>query len=116
MTAARVPATDTLESVAARIRSHVVDMCAGPEGGHLGGAFSCVDVLTALYFSVLNVDPGGPEDPDRDRCPAWRCPPARSATASHWPAGSRSPPGTTGATRAASCSSATASSRRVRCG
>lgn len=67
MTVTEAPARDTLESVAARIRSHVVDMCAGPEGGHLGGAFSCVEVLTALYFSVLNVDPQQPDDPDRDR-------------------------------------------------
>ncbi|WP_110943855.1 transketolase [Streptomyces niger] len=58
---------DTLATAAARIRSHVVDMCAGPEGGHLGGAFSCADVLAALYFSVLNVDPQRPDDPDRDR-------------------------------------------------
>ncbi len=58
---------DTLETVATRIRSHVVDMCAGPEGGHLGGAFSCADVLAALYFSVLNVDPRQPDAPDRDR-------------------------------------------------
>lgn len=67
MTATQVPTRDTLESVAARIRSHVVDMCAGPEGGHLGGAFSCTEVLTALYFSVLNVDPQQPDDPARDR-------------------------------------------------
>jgi transketolase len=60
-------ALEHLEAIAARIRSHVIDMCAGPEGGHLGGAFSCADVLTALYFSVLNVDPERPEDPDRDR-------------------------------------------------
>ncbi|GAA0499222.1 transketolase [Streptomyces olivaceiscleroticus] len=58
---------DTLATAAARIRSHVVDMCAGPEGGHLGGAFSCADVLAALYFAVLNVDPRRPDDPDRDR-------------------------------------------------
>lgn len=57
----------SLASVAARIRAHVVDMCAGPEGGHLGGALSCADVLAALYFSVLNVDPRRPDDPDRDR-------------------------------------------------
>ncbi|GGT19572.1 transketolase [Streptomyces purpureus] len=67
MTVTRVLERDTLDTVAARIRSHVVDMCAGPEGGHLGGAFSCADVLAALYFSVLNVDPRRPEDPDRDR-------------------------------------------------
>ena len=67
MTAAAVSTRDDLESIAARIRSHIVDMCAGPEGGHLGGALSCADVLTALYFSVLNVDPGRPDDPERDR-------------------------------------------------
>ncbi|MEU3773483.1 transketolase [Streptomyces sp. NPDC032472] len=67
MTVTQVLERDTLESVAARIRAHVVDMCAGPEGGHLGGAFSCADVLAALYFSVLNVDPQRPDDPDRDR-------------------------------------------------
>jgi transketolase len=67
MTAVGTPAREALASVATRIRSHVVDMCAGPEGGHLGGAFSCAEVLTALYFSVLNVDPRQPDDPNRDR-------------------------------------------------
>ncbi|GLY28390.1 transketolase [Kineosporia sp. NBRC 101731] len=67
MTIIQSPETSTLYSVAARIRSHVVDMCAGPEGGHLGGAFSSADVLAALYFSVMNVDPQRPDDPDRDR-------------------------------------------------
>ncbi|GIF96661.1 transketolase [Catellatospora citrea] len=67
MTITQVLECDTLTDVAARIRSHVVDMCAGPEGGHLGGALSCVDVLTALYFSVLDVDTHWPDDPDRDR-------------------------------------------------
>ncbi|MEU3859316.1 transketolase [Streptomyces sp. NPDC028722] len=67
MTVTPVLERDTLGTVAARIRSHVVDMCAGPEGGHLGGAFSCADVLAALYFSVLDVDPLRPDDPDRDR-------------------------------------------------
>ncbi|MGH4033425.1 transketolase [Actinomycetota bacterium Odt1-20B] len=67
MTATRAPERDSLDTVAARIRAHVVDMCAGPEGGHLGGALSCTDVLTALYFSVLNTDPQHPDDPARDR-------------------------------------------------
>ncbi|MFD3586375.1 transketolase [Streptomyces sp. NPDC058683] len=67
MTVTPVLERAVLDTVAARIRSHVVDMCAGPEGGHLGGAFSCADVLAALYFSVLNVDPLRPDDPDRDR-------------------------------------------------
>ena len=58
---------DRLERVAARIRTHIVDMCALPEGGHLGGSFSCTEILTALYFSVLHIDPERPHDPDRDR-------------------------------------------------
>jgi transketolase len=49
-----------------RIREHVVAMCAGAEGGHLGGSLSVVDVLTALYFAVLRVDPRRPDDPERD--------------------------------------------------
>jgi transketolase len=56
----------SLSDTATRIRHHVIDMCAGPEGGHLGGSLSCTDILTALYFGVMRVDPGAPGDPDRD--------------------------------------------------
>ena len=34
---------------------------------HLGSCLSCVDILTALYFSVLRIDPQHPTAPDRDR-------------------------------------------------
>jgi transketolase len=49
-----------------RIREHIVNMCAGAEGGHLGGSMSAVEILTALYFAVLDVDPLYPSAPDRD--------------------------------------------------
>jgi transketolase len=49
-----------------RIREHIVDMCAGEEGGHLGGSMSLVEILVALYFAVLRVDPAAPDDPRRD--------------------------------------------------
>jgi transketolase len=55
-----------LERKAARIREHVVDMCAGPEGAHLGGSLSLAEILAALYFAVLRVDPERPDDPERD--------------------------------------------------
>jgi transketolase len=55
-----------LEAQAARIREHVVEMCACAEGGHLGGSMSLVELLTALYFAVLRVNPSDPDDPDRD--------------------------------------------------
>jgi transketolase len=49
-----------------RIRASIVDMCCGPEGGHLGGSLSLVDVLSVLYFELLRVDPDCPDAPDRD--------------------------------------------------
>ena len=57
---------EALAARALRIREHVVHMCCCPEGGHLGGSMSLVEILTALYFSVLRVDPTEPDDPDRD--------------------------------------------------
>ena len=35
--------------------------------GHVGGTMSMVDVLVALYYEVMNVDPKNPSWPDRDR-------------------------------------------------
>lgn len=56
-----------LELVAARARRNVVRMIETGNSGHLGGAMSAIDVITALYFDVMNVDPARPEWPDRDR-------------------------------------------------
>ena len=55
-----------MTDVADRVREHIVNMCAGPEGGHLGGSMSLVEILTTLYFDVLRVDPAHPAAPDRD--------------------------------------------------
>lgn len=59
-------ATTALSRRAERIREHIVTMCASAEGGHLGGSMSAVEILTALYFAVLDVDPRHPNAPDRD--------------------------------------------------
>ncbi len=56
----------SLRGYASRIRGHVVDMCALPGGGHLGGSMSVVEILTALYFAVLRIDPARPDWPGRD--------------------------------------------------
>jgi transketolase len=34
---------------------------------HIGGAFSCIDILTVLYNKILRHDPENPEWKDRDR-------------------------------------------------
>lgn len=35
--------------------------------GHLGSDYSAIDILTALYFATLRIDPSQPDDPERDR-------------------------------------------------
>ena len=57
----------TLEAVAAKGRLLGLDMVYNCKSGHLGGSFSAMDILTVLYFDVMNVDPAKPQDPDRDR-------------------------------------------------
>jgi len=42
-------------------------MIAAAGTGHPGGALSEADILAALYFSVLRIDPQNPHWPDRDR-------------------------------------------------
>ncbi|MQY12872.1 Transketolase 2 [Streptomyces sp. RB5] len=55
-----------LRSRAHRVRELIVDMCANPEGGHLGGSMSMAEILVTLYHGVLNLDPAHPDAPDRD--------------------------------------------------
>jgi transketolase len=42
-------------------------MVHGARLGHPGGDLSCADILAALFFHALRVDPSRPEDPKRDR-------------------------------------------------
>ena len=56
-----------LEERARRIRRHIVRMTHAAGSGHPGGSLSATDVITALYFKILNVDPKDPLWPDRDR-------------------------------------------------
>lgn len=56
-----------LEVEAAHARLLVLRMLRAGKSGHLGGALSCIDILTALYFHTMNVDPARPSDPGRDR-------------------------------------------------
>jgi transketolase len=68
-----------LETVAAQIRCDLVRMIHIAKMGHPGGSLSAADVLAALYFRVMRIDPGRPDWPERDRfilskghaCPGW---------------------------------------------
>lgn len=48
-------------------RAQVLRMVYGRKSGHIGGAFSIAEVLTALYFHHLRIDSRNPAWVDRDR-------------------------------------------------
>ncbi|MBP3318773.1 MAG: transketolase [Ruminiclostridium sp.] len=50
-----------------QLRQDVLEMIHAAGSGHPGGSLSAVEILTALYFNVMQVDPQNPNDPDRDR-------------------------------------------------
>ncbi len=56
-----------LENIAAQLRGKLVEISHTAKSAHLGSVLSCVDILTAAYWGILNIDPQNPDDPDRDR-------------------------------------------------
>jgi transketolase len=56
-----------LELVAQNCRENVIRMVKASGHGHIGGAFSAMDIVTALYFRIMNIDPKQPKKDDRDR-------------------------------------------------
>lgn len=52
---------------AEEIRMRLLEIVYSAKAGHIGGSLSSVEVETALYFHVMNVDPENPQMPDRDR-------------------------------------------------
>lgn len=58
---------DELEEIARQIRVNIVKMVAKAGLGHPGGSLSSADILTALYWRVLRIDPANPNWPGRDR-------------------------------------------------
>ena len=48
-------------------RRRLLDVVFAAGAGHIGGDLSCLNVMTALYFHVLNVDAANPKAPERDR-------------------------------------------------
>ncbi len=56
-----------LKRKATEIRMELLTMIYEAGTGHTGGALSSADILTALYYKVMNVDSANPEWEDRDR-------------------------------------------------
>ena len=58
---------ERLKKQALVIRKDILNMIYKAKAGHPGGSLSAADIITALYFHVLNIDPANPDNPDRDR-------------------------------------------------
>lgn len=56
-----------LEDVATQRRIDTLKLIKKAGMGHIGGDFSCADILVSLYYSVMNINSNEPNDPDRDR-------------------------------------------------
>lgn len=51
---------ERLEEQAVQIRQDIISMIHAAKAGHPGGSLSAVEMVTALYFHVLNIDPQNP--------------------------------------------------------
>ncbi len=58
---------EELKQIATNVRISILDEVYSGASGHPGGALSCADILTALYFNVMNIDPKKPKAEGRDR-------------------------------------------------
>ena len=58
---------DELKAKAKELRANIVETTFSATSGHIGGSLSAADMLVALYFKYLNVDPSDPDKYDRDR-------------------------------------------------
>jgi transketolase len=57
-----------LTELANELRGLVVETLCHAQAGHPGGSLSAAEILAALFFSVMRVDPERPDWEERDRC------------------------------------------------
>ena len=58
--------SNQLADMANTLRRDVLDMVHRAGTGHVGGSFSIAELISVLYFNVLNIDPEHPDNPERD--------------------------------------------------
>ena len=56
-----------LKELAKKIRINILDEVYTSQSGHLGGSFSATDILTVLYFEVMDFTKENANSTDRDR-------------------------------------------------
>ena len=58
---------DEMSSMAKKLRRHVITMIGKAGSGHPGGSLSAAEIVTALFFKILRLDPANPRWAERDR-------------------------------------------------
>ena len=58
---------EDLKAKTFELRQNVLDIVMAGKGGHIGGDMSVLDILSTLYFRIMNVSPENQADPNRDR-------------------------------------------------
>ena len=55
-----------LTKISKELRKDIIDISYTAKAHHIGSEFSCIDILTALYFNVMNIYPSDPYNENRD--------------------------------------------------
>lgn len=58
---------DRLTKKTYELRRDIIEMIYNSKAGHIGGDLSVIDILTVLYYKVMNTSPDSMNDPNRDR-------------------------------------------------
>lgn len=56
-----------LEVKAIELRKEILQLIYDAKTGHTGSDLSCIDILVALYYHIMNVDPNDPDMENRDQ-------------------------------------------------
>lgn len=56
-----------LKNITGRIRYNIIKMLGESQSGHPGGSLSSAEIVTALYFHTMHIDPQNPTMEGRDR-------------------------------------------------
>lgn len=55
-----------LEKKANKVRQDIINMLVQAKSGHSAGPLGMAEIVTALYFDIMNIDPKRPDWPERD--------------------------------------------------
>ena len=58
---------EEIEKQARQLRRDIIDMLGKSASGHPGGSLSAADIVTALYFKEMNIDPANPDMDYREK-------------------------------------------------